>query len=155
LLEWEREHFNSAVTDIFGYHALQLGLPDLDTLHDNRMPHKWMATPRVPMAMRDGVLQPALVTDFSALPFPEASLDLVVLPHTLELSHDPHATLREVERVLVPEGRVVISCLNPPVCGACANAALTSTSTWDLASCICPLAGTFWAIGACVTGCAC
>jgi SAM-dependent methyltransferase len=113
LLEWEREHFNSAVTDIFGYHALQLGLPDLDTLHDNRMPHKWMATPRVPMAMRDGVLQPALVTDFSALPFPEASLDLVVLPHTLELSHDPHATLREVERVLVPEGRVVISCLNP------------------------------------------
>jgi SAM-dependent methyltransferase len=37
----------------------------------------------------------------------------VVLPHTLELSHDPHTTLREVERVLVPEGKVVISCLNP------------------------------------------
>ena len=36
-----------------------------------------------------------------------------MLPHTLELSLDPHATLREVERVLVPEGRVVISGLNP------------------------------------------
>jgi SAM-dependent methyltransferase len=45
--------------------------------------------------------------------FPESSLDLVVLPHTLELSRDPHATLREVSRVLVPEGRVVISGLNP------------------------------------------
>ena len=36
-----------------------------------------------------------------------------MLPHTLELSIDPHAALREVERVLVPEGRVVISGLNP------------------------------------------
>jgi SAM-dependent methyltransferase len=51
--------------------------------------------------------------DFAALPFPANSLDLVVLPHTLELDADPHATLREVERVLVPEGRVVISCVNP------------------------------------------
>ena len=113
LLEWERAHFSAAVTDIFGYHALQLGLPDLDVLQDNRMPHKWLASSSAPMAMRHGVPQPALVTDFSALPFPESSLDLLVLPHTLELSHDPHTTLREVERVLVPEGRVVISCLNP------------------------------------------
>ena len=54
-----------------------------------------------------------MLTEFGALPFPEASLDLVVLPHTLELNTDPHATLREVERVLVPEGRVVICGLNP------------------------------------------
>jgi ubiquinone/menaquinone biosynthesis C-methylase UbiE len=37
----------------------------------------------------------------------------VVLPHTLEFSADPHHVLREVERVLVPEGRVVISGFNP------------------------------------------
>ena len=36
-----------------------------------------------------------------------------MLPHALEWSVDPHATLREVERVLVPEGRVVICGLNP------------------------------------------
>jgi len=35
------------------------------------------------------------------------------LPHTLELCLDPHATLREVERVLVPEGQVVITGINP------------------------------------------
>jgi SAM-dependent methyltransferase len=56
---------------------------------------------------------PALWTEYAALPFEANSLDLVVLPHSLELNPDPHATLREVERVLVPEGRVVISCLNP------------------------------------------
>ena len=54
-----------------------------------------------------------MITDAGALPFPSASLDLVVLPHTLELNADPHSALREVERVLVPEGRVVISGLNP------------------------------------------
>jgi SAM-dependent methyltransferase len=43
-----------------------------------------------------------------ALPFPERSLDLVVLPHTLELARDPHLTLAEVERVLMPEGRLVV-----------------------------------------------
>ena len=34
-------------------------------------------------------------------------------PHALELAADPHSTLREVERVLLPEGRVVICGFNP------------------------------------------
>jgi SAM-dependent methyltransferase len=55
----------------------------------------------------------ALHCEFDALPFPNASVDLVVLPHALELARDPHHTLREVERVLVPEGRVVIAGFNP------------------------------------------
>jgi SAM-dependent methyltransferase len=109
LLAWERAQFDRAVADIFGYHALQLGLAELDALAANRMPNKWLA-----LNERSRVdAQPALITDFAALPFKENSLDLVVLPHSLELSHDPHATLREVERVLVPDGRVVICCLNP------------------------------------------
>ena len=112
LLAWERAEFDRAVSDIFGYHALQLGLPELDTLQANRMPHKWLALREPPAA--DSLQQkPSLITDFAALPFQENSLDLVVLPHSLELNTDPHATLREVERVLVPEGKVVICCLNP------------------------------------------
>src|SRR3954447_20643512 len=110
LLAWERAEFDRAVSDIFGYHALQLGLPELDTLQSNRMPHKYLAI-REPPA--EGAPRPSLVADFAALPFEENSLDLVVLPHSLELNTDPHATLREVERVLVPEGKVVICCLNP------------------------------------------
>ena len=52
-----------------------------------------------------GGRSPDVVIDTHTLPFDAASLDLVLLPHTLELSHDPHATLREVHRVLVPEGK--------------------------------------------------
>ena len=106
LLAWERDQLDLAVADIFGFHALQLGLAELDGLAANRMPHRWRAT-SVPAPGA------AIVTDFSALPFPANSLDLVVLPHSLELAPDPHTTLREVERVLVPEGRVVICGLNP------------------------------------------
>ena len=106
LLRWEQAQLDASVADLFGYHALQLGWPRLAALQSNRMPHRWVA---------DTAPSPeiALATDFAALPFPAASLDLLVLPHTLEFSHDPHATLREAERVLVPEGRVVICGLNP------------------------------------------
>ncbi len=113
LLAWERSEFERAVGDVFGYHALQLGLPGIDALGANRMPHKWLAVTERLAPEATAAARPALVTDFAALPFEENSLDLVVLPHSLELHHDPHATLREVERVLVPEGRVVICGLNP------------------------------------------
>ena len=108
LLAWEQAQFDQAVADIFGYHALQLGLGSVDALRANRMPHRWLALADAAKPRRA-----ALVTEFAALPFTANSLDLVVLPHTLELSPDPHATLREVERVLVPEGRVIICGLNP------------------------------------------
>jgi SAM-dependent methyltransferase len=113
LLDWERAHVDAAVADIFGYHALQLGVPALDGLRANRMPHQWLANDNLSADLTMPGTKAAFLTDFSALPFQASSLDLVVLPHTLEFSADPHATLREVERVLVPEGKVVICGLNP------------------------------------------
>ena len=127
LLAWEQDRLDHAVADAFGFHALQLGLPELDGLRANRMRHRWVGSDSlvVPEALAlppptDDLLttQPAhemiaLHCEFDALPFPDASIDLVVLPHALELARDPHHTLREVERVLVPEGRVVIAGFNP------------------------------------------
>lgn len=107
LLDWEQSQFDAAVADIFGYHALQLGTPELQALKSNRMPHRWRSNDQPTGADLD------LSIDFCALPFPAASLDLIVLPHTLEQSLDAHATLREVERVLVPDGRLVVCGLNP------------------------------------------
>ena len=136
LLEWEQAQLDSTLIDFFGFHAAQLGVPELDALRANRMPHRWLALDSMqqyePLASArvqsktqaesrsvngpdthvpiNGV---ALRCAFDALPFATQSLDLVVLPHTLELGDDPHETLREVERVLVPEGRVVIIGMNP------------------------------------------
>jgi SAM-dependent methyltransferase len=110
LLQWEQQQMDAQLVDVFGFHAVQLGWAELDALRSNRMPHRWLALTH---ATGNWQANAALVTDSVALPFSDASLDLVVLPHTLELSRDPHATLREVERVLVPEGRVVICGFNP------------------------------------------
>lgn len=129
LLAWEQDRLDHELADAFGFHAVQLGLPELDGLRANRMPHRWVASDSLvpmdglPFAVpppRDDAITTqsseqavSLHCDFDALPFPNASIDLVVLPHALELARDPHLTLREVERVLVPEGRVIIAGFNP------------------------------------------
>lgn len=119
-MQWEQSHLDTAVADLFGFHALQLGLPELDALRHNRMPHRWVGTDTLEVHAAGASGGPglpraavALHCDFDALPFDGNSLDLVVLPHALELARDPHLALREVERVLVPEGRVVIVGFNP------------------------------------------
>src|SRR5690625_7142418 len=68
--------------------------------------HKWYTQQPVnPSQPRDDLLaaQP------EALPFETQSIDLILLPHVLENAYDPHQVLREVERVLVTEGRVIIT----------------------------------------------
>ena len=90
LRHWEAQEFERSVVDVFGYHALQLGLPHVDTLQANRMPNQWLALDDAAVLNAfDGpsqpALKPALFTDFDALPFAEASLDLVTLPHTLTI----------------------------------------------------------------------
>ncbi len=113
LRAWEQQRMDEAVADVFGYHAVQLGLPAIDALRDNRMPHRWVADNTLQAGPSPASVATALHCEFDALPFPANSIDLLVLPHTLELARDPHQTLREVERVLVPEGRVVITGFNP------------------------------------------
>ena len=144
LLAWEQQQLDSAVVDIFGFHALQMGMPALQGLRDNRMPHRWLAVdssdieqletagdaqtspvtassllqslnhPRTvePWSQSYSVA-PSLACDFDALPLDAQSLDLVVLPHALELAEDPHRALGEVDRVLRPEGHAVILGFNP------------------------------------------
>ena len=104
LLEWEQAAFDRMVADVFGYYALQVGMTDLDFLRANRMPFRFRCMASGPAEV--------LANEFE-LPFASASLDLVLLPHVLEFSRQPHQVLREVERVLVPEGSVVLSGFNP------------------------------------------
>ena len=56
---------------------------------------------------------PSLASQLEALPFKSNSLDGVVLHHALEKACDPRVALREVTRVLIPGGRVVICGFNP------------------------------------------
>ncbi|WP_185964416.1 methyltransferase domain-containing protein [Aliikangiella marina] len=50
---------------------------------------------------------------FEELPIASDCIDLALLPGVLELSEYPHQLLREVERVLIPEGVVIVIGRNP------------------------------------------
>ena len=104
LVEQEQRFFDAAVVDLFGYNALQVGLPQVDLLRASRMTLRERAAPIAPAGLR---------ADYTALPVAANVVDLVVLPHVLEFSLHPHQILREVDRILMPDGHLLISGLNP------------------------------------------
>jgi SAM-dependent methyltransferase len=100
----EQGYFDRTVADIFGYYALQVGLPEVDALAACRMPSRWALDYDPPAR---------LLADPHALPLPDNTVDLIVMPHALEFTDDPHLMLREAWRVMRPEGQVVIAGFNP------------------------------------------
>jgi len=103
VLEWERAQFANATEDVFGFRAVQAGLPETDFLAQNRIPFRFT------LALEPGA---ALAADPVQLPLAAQSIDLLALPHVLEFHNHPDQVLREAERVLMPEGQVVISGFN-------------------------------------------
>lgn len=113
LRAWEQRCLDHLTADIFGFNAVQIGMPQIDALAANRMPYRFLADRKV-RTLIDAPRRPVSLTcDPTELPFASQSMDLVVLPHVLEFSPDPHQVLREVERVLIPEGQVIICGFNP------------------------------------------
>ena len=92
------------LANIFGYYAIQIGLPQVNLLRKNRILNKRILAPNEPADIL-GIPED--------LPIENASMDLVVLPHQLEFSENPHQILREAERILMPEGKLVITGFNP------------------------------------------
>lgn len=100
----EQAFFNHSVTDIFGFNAVQLGLPQYNLLRDSRIPL------HIKAGKETGV---QVWLESVELPFETGSIDLMLLPHVLEFSPHPHQILREAERVMLPEGSLLISGFNP------------------------------------------
>src|SRR2546429_3354369 len=103
VLGWELAQFDSAVDDVFGFRAVQVGLPEVVFLRQNRIGFRFS------LALEPGA---AIAADPLQLPLASQSVDLVALPHVLEFHPNAHEVLREAERVLMPEGQIVISGFN-------------------------------------------
>ena len=111
LLQAELAQMDEVLQNLFGYHLLQVGRPhDEDLLVSSRISHRIVLDNDLGHGDCSAtVLRSAL----DELPIASDSIDVVVLPHTLEFEEDPHRVLREVERVLIAEGHVVLLGLNP------------------------------------------
>lgn len=107
LLSAETEVLRHALDGVFGEHLLQVG--------------RWGDAPgftalaRTQSATR--VFRPGeggdVAADFTRLPFESDSVDAVLLPHTLDLTANPHDVLRESHRVLRSEGRLLLLGFKP------------------------------------------
>lgn len=106
----ERETLSAMVGDLFGYQLLQLGELGGDMSHLAQCPvqRKTLVSHRAEPG-QSGVI----VAEVQRLPVASDSVDSVVLVHTLDFASDPHQVLREVERILIAGGRIIVIGFNP------------------------------------------
>ncbi|MET0088406.1 MAG: class I SAM-dependent methyltransferase [Candidatus Thiodiazotropha sp.] len=109
MADLEATRFEPFINAMFGYHVVQLGQLRAGEDLLQRCP----ARNHVVMGLDSQREGSQIIADATRLPFAGDSVDGVLLPHTLDFSKDPHQLLRDVERVLIPEGKVLISGFNP------------------------------------------
>ncbi|MEH6595285.1 MAG: methyltransferase domain-containing protein [Colwellia polaris] len=90
----------------FGYHLLKIGALSGE-IDSSQSPIKHQLT------LSEQAQKCNLVGDIDDLPLLEHSVDVCVLAHALEFSLDPHHVVREANRVLIPNGYLVITGFNP------------------------------------------
>ncbi len=108
------EHYQAALNQqiqpwlskIFGFHLLKIGnlSAELDT-SECAISHQVNVAPD-----GEGIQVQA---DPLHLPFAERSIDACLLAHTLCWCEDPHRQLREIDRVLIDDGWLILTSFNP------------------------------------------
>ena len=108
----ENNQLKDILPRLFGYHILQFGYcSGLNYLTSSRISNKtilFLEDTEIQKSVKTGVR-----TTAEELPIALESVDVVLLPHTLEYSNDTHRLLREMERILICEGYAVIIGINP------------------------------------------
>lgn len=99
---------NRELQECFGYNLLQMGPgrhPELCA--SSPVKNQFYLSPHTPAGTPD------VYADYGELPFEAGSIDVAVLHHVLEWSQQPHQLLREIQRVIAPQGHLLLVCFNP------------------------------------------
>jgi len=109
LLAAEAELLSAALEDVFGWELLQIGAwgNARELIAASRTRRQSVIAAAAFAGGADILARP------SSLPVIGDSVDAVLLPHTLEFAPDPYAVLREVDRVLVGEGQLLVLGFRP------------------------------------------
>ena len=116
-LSSESAVIEKTISNLFGYHLMQISVcGDADFSSASRINHCFNLSPKIlksnPQDPADSIVSNAHA-NFDALPFSEEEIDVTILHHVLEFSHNPHQVLKEAARVTVPRGYIVICGFNP------------------------------------------
>ena len=118
----QRRLLDVQLQDLFGFYLIQMSVdPSQDLTQSSRIGHRINLCPPTRSARTSVCAQTAggsgrlslLVAEQHQLPLPDESVDLVILHHLLDFSQSPHQILREVQRVLIPRGQVIVVGFNP------------------------------------------
>ncbi len=102
-------HLKTVLPSLYGNTIIQLG-----RIGDMRLMDNAVAPTQILLDLNTvNGADHALQSHCHALPFDARSIDIAILPHTLDFAEDPHKVLREIDRVLSPEGHAVIIGFNP------------------------------------------
>ena len=107
LLAQTRASLSSILDTSFGYHLLQIGPAREQRLFDDSPINH-----RIYASSRDGGAV-GLISEPESLPLESDSVDTLIAHHCLEFAEEPHQALREMQRVLTPQGKLIIIGLNP------------------------------------------
>jgi SAM-dependent methyltransferase len=109
LLAAESELLGEALEDVFGWELLQVGAwgSGRELLAGSRARRQSLIAGAAFSGSANILARP------SQLPVTSDCIDAVLLPHTLEFAPDPYAVLREVDRVLVGEGQLLVLGFRP------------------------------------------
>jgi len=114
LISAEQQALDEVLPNLFGYHLIQVGSPvDQDLSTTSLIPNQVMIESHITSDDGAETLKPQVFGCSQSLPILSDSVDVVLLAHTLEFEQDAHQVLREADRVLVPEGHMVILGFNP------------------------------------------
>lgn len=92
---------------IFGYYLVKIGsLSSQVALKECPVKHQFSCAPHANQ-------QNHLCADSAKLPFQNNSVDAFVLLGELDFAQDPHQIIREIDRAITADGRVVIAGFNP------------------------------------------
>jgi SAM-dependent methyltransferase len=107
LIELEKKVLDAFLPTCFGYYLLQMGGPTHIDMTSASLIHE-------KIFMQPGSsAQCNVVGAAEEIPLESNSIDVMIVNHVLEFSDNPHSVLREIERVLRPEGYVIIFSFNP------------------------------------------
>jgi len=105
ILEAEKEYLTHLLAERYGKYVLLIGLPrQYELLKSSIIANRIILSPLV---SQDKYIR-CIESDFCQLPIASGSVDLVVLPHTLEFIDNPHQLLNEACRIIKPEGDIII-----------------------------------------------
>ncbi len=107
ILQDQQKFIDEQLSTLFGYHLMQISAcRDVCLYENSKIQHKFSINPLAGEKI-------AGVADEEQLPIENESIDVALIHHAMEYTQQPHQLLKELSRVVVPSGYLLVVGFNP------------------------------------------